>query len=121
MKEKPSYTIIGDNTEVHGSIRVKGSLMIAGYVSGDIEADEVVRIALGARVDGRVMASEVVLNGSVGKGIQAVGKVILGEQSELRGDLIATRLVVEEGAVFSGTGTIVREEERGSLGEENRS
>ena len=116
MKEKPTYTIIGDNTEILGSVKVKGSLMIAGTISGDVEADEVVRVAPGAVITGRITAGEVILNGSVGNGIQAVGKVILGEQSSLNGDLIATRLVVEEGAVFSGTGSVTKENENSDNG-----
>lgn len=111
MKEKPSYTIIGDNTEIDGSVHVKGSLMIAGHITGDVIADDVVRIALGAQVDGRVSGTEIVLNGSVGNGINARGKVLLGDRSRLKGDLIAARLVVEEGAVFKGTGSIIAEKD----------
>ncbi|MCK5521202.1 MAG: polymer-forming cytoskeletal protein [Candidatus Marinimicrobia bacterium] len=112
MKEKPTYTIIGDNTEIQGTVKVKGSIMIAGHISGDVEAEEIVRVALGAQIDGRITAGEVVMNGFVKNGIQATGKVILGEKSDLRGDLIATRLIVEEGAVFSGTGSVMDKNER---------
>jgi len=117
MKEKPSYTIIGDNTVIEGNIKVRGSLMVAGKVTGDVEADETVRIALGAEILGRVKGSEIILNGSVGNGIEAGGKVILGEKSSLKGDLIARRLVVEEGAVFIGSGSISEAENSAAGGQ----
>ncbi|HDR04756.1 MAG TPA: polymer-forming cytoskeletal protein [Candidatus Marinimicrobia bacterium] len=102
MKDRPTYTIIGDNTKIEGTLHIKGSLMVAGEIDGDIFSSETVRIAEEAKVSGKVTAAEVFLNGFVGNGIHCAGKVVLGSQSKLIGELTASRLIVEEGAVFVG-------------------
>lgn len=110
MKERPTYTIIGDNTKIDGSINIEGSLMVAGIINGDVTSSETVRVAESARIAGRITAKDVFLNGKVGNGIYASGRVILGAESHLSGDLVASRLVVEEGAVFTGATKIVEDE-----------
>lgn len=102
MKERPSYTIIGDNTRIEGDLHIEGSLMVAGVINGDIFSTETVRIAEEAKISGKVTAAELYLNGTVGNGVHCSGKVVLGPHSRLIGELTATRLIVEEGAVFVG-------------------
>jgi cytoskeletal protein CcmA (bactofilin family) len=57
MKEKPTYTIIGEDTVIQGSIKVKGSIMISGIVNGDIVAGDAVRISPGGKIKGNVKSS----------------------------------------------------------------
>lgn len=102
MKEKPTYTIIGEDTVIQGNIKVKGSIMISGIVNGDIIAGDAVRISPGGKVKGNVKSKEVYLNGEVTQGINAKQKVKLGSQSILSGDLISRKLIVEEGAKLIG-------------------
>lgn len=110
MKERPTYTIIGDNTRIDGSIEIEGSLMVAGIITGDVTSTETVRVAESARISGKISAKNVFLNGVVGKGIFASGRVVLGTLSHLTGDLVASRLIVEEGAVFTGATKVTEPE-----------
>ena len=102
MKEKPTYTIIGEDTVIQGSIKVKGSIMISGIVNGDIVAGDAVRISPGGEIKGNVKSKEVYLNGKITQGINAKLKVKLGSKSILTGDLISRKLIVEEGAKLFG-------------------
>jgi cytoskeletal protein CcmA (bactofilin family) len=102
MKEKPTYTIIGDDTEIHGDIIIHGSLVIAGRIQGNVTADETVSITAGSIVTGTITARNIFINGTVKKGVIATGKVVLSADSRLEGTLKAAKLIIEEGAIYSG-------------------
>ncbi len=102
MKEKPTYTIIGEDTEVQGAISVKGSIMVSGIVNGSIVAGDTVRIPSTGKIKGNVKAKEVYLNGVVTQGISAEDKVKIGLNGVFTGDLISRKLIVEEGAKIFG-------------------
>jgi cytoskeletal protein CcmA (bactofilin family) len=95
-------TIIGAASEVHGNVIVKGSILVAGKVKGDVISDDFVRVAESAVISGNLEAKSSVIGGQVEGNVLCQTKVQLGRQSTLLGDLKAARLVIEEGAVFSG-------------------
>lgn len=102
MKEKPTYTIIGTNTVIEGPVHVNGDIIIGGTIKSNVDAKGVVRIPEGGLVDGSIKAKEVHLNGQVTQGIHADDKIILGVSSNFSGELVAKKLIVEEGAKISG-------------------
>ncbi len=102
MKEKPTYTIIGTNTVIEGPVHVNGDIIIGGTIKSNVDAKGVVRIPEGGLVDGNIKAKEVHLNGQVTQGIHADDKIILGVSSSFSGELVAKKLIVEEGAKISG-------------------
>lgn len=95
-------TIIGAASEVEGNVIVKGSILVAGHVKGDVLSDDFVRVAESAVISGNLEAKSAVIGGQVEGNVSCQTKVQLGRQSTLLGDLKAARLVIEEGAVFSG-------------------
>ncbi len=111
MKEKPTYTIIGDDTEIKGDVFIKGSIMIAGKISGNVTAGETVNVTAGSVVKGTITAQNIYVSGTVLKGVKASGKVVLGADSRLEGTLQAARLVIEDGAVYSGLCTMTETDE----------
>jgi len=102
MKEKPTYTIIGDDTEIKGDVFIKGSIMIAGKIEGNVTAGETVSITAGSVVNGSISAKDIFISGTVLNGVHATGKVTLGADSRLEGTLKASRLIIEDGARYSG-------------------
>ena len=102
MKEKPTYTIIGEDTEIQGAIKVKGSIMISGIVNGNVVAGDAVRVSSTGVIKGNVKAKEVYLNGEITQGINAKQKIEVGSKSIFTGDLISRKLIVEEGAKLFG-------------------
>ncbi|HDT12219.1 MAG TPA: polymer-forming cytoskeletal protein [Candidatus Marinimicrobia bacterium] len=121
MKEKPTYTIIGDDTEIKGDINVRGSLVIAGRIYGNVTADETVSITAGSIVTGTITARNVYINGTVKKGVKASGKVVLSPDSRLEGTLKAAKLIIEEGAFYSGICSMENEEPEPEASMENSS
>lgn len=102
MKDKPTYTIIGDDTEIRGDVVTEGSITVAGTVDGDLTSPSGVRITAGGKVTGHVKAQDVYLNGTVLGGISADGRVVMSAESRLSGTLKSSRVSVEEGARFDG-------------------
>jgi cytoskeletal protein CcmA (bactofilin family) len=120
MKEKPTYTIIGDDTEIAGNVFIKGSIMIAGKVDGNVTAGETVNVTAGSVVKGMITAQNIYVSGTVLKGVNAKGKVVLGSDSRLEGPLKAARLIIEDGAVYSGLCTMPENEENEETEDRNR-
>jgi cytoskeletal protein CcmA (bactofilin family) len=120
MKEKPTYTIIGDDTEIAGNVFIKGSIMIAGKVDGNVTAGETVNVTAGSVVKGMITAQNIYVSGTVLKGVNAKGKVVLGSDSRLEGPLKAARLIIEDGAVYSGLCTMPENEENEETEDRNQ-
>ena len=95
-------SILGPELEIHGDVKVSGSLLIYGKVFGNIKSNGAVRTANGSEVTGNIVANEATIGGNVDGDIEAEKKVTLGDTSILKGNLKASILTIEEGAKFEG-------------------
>ena len=95
-------TIIGQDAELEGQLKVKASMRIDGRVKGELEAADTVTIGSEGNISGNISARDIVVGGRVDGSLNASGKIVLESNSVLDGDLKANRLVIEEGAVFNG-------------------
>jgi len=95
-------SILGPELEIHGDVKVSGSLLIYGKVFGNIQSTGAVRTASGSQVKGNITAREVTIGGMVDGDVDVDKKVILGNSSALTGNLKAATLTIEEGATFEG-------------------
>ena len=101
MNSKTS-SILGPELEIHGDVKVSGSLLIYGKVFGNIQSTGAVRTASGSEITGNITAKEVTIGGTVNGDVDVDKKVTLGDTSSLTGNLKATTLTIEEGAKFEG-------------------
>ena len=101
MSSKTS-SILGPELEIHGDVKVSGSLLIYGKVFGNIQSNGAVRTASGSEVKGNITAKEVTIGGKVDGDVNVDKKVTLGDTSTLTGNLKAATLNIEEGAQFEG-------------------
>ena len=97
-----SSSILGPELEIHGDVKVSGSLLIYGKVFGNIHSTGAVRTANGSQVKGNITAREVTIGGKVDGDVDVNKKVTLGDSSILTGNLKAAILTIEEGAKFEG-------------------
>ncbi len=61
QSEKPeskTSSILGPELEIHGDVKVSGSLLIYGKVFGNIQSNGAVRTAKGSVVNGNISAKE---------------------------------------------------------------
>lgn len=94
--------LIGAGTVVEGKIRSQGSVRIDGKIVGDVIANDAVAIGISGEVEGNITAKNVTVGGKVRGTITASEKVVFEGKSIIRGDIRATRLVVDEGSIFDG-------------------
>ena len=95
-------TILGRGTVVMGDLDVQNSLRIDGQVKGNIKTTDTVIIGKGGSVEGHIASKHVFLAGRVQGDIITSGRVFLEATSSVTGDIKASRLVIDEGAVFDG-------------------
>ena len=97
-----TLSLISNETTIEGKLVTDGSLRIDGKVVGDVNAKAHVSVGLTGTVEGSITARNVAISGRMKGWIAAAEKLILEGKSTVRGDLKATKLVVDEGAVFDG-------------------
>ena len=100
--ESKSSSILGPELEIHGDVKVSGSLLIYGKVFGSIKSNGTVQTANGSVVNGNISAREASISGKVDGDLDVEKKVTLGDTSHLSGNLKASILTIEEGAKFDG-------------------
>ena len=101
--DKDMGSILGPELKIDGNVIVDGSLLIYGTVNGNIDSLGSVRTAKGSKVKGDIVGNEAHICGLVEGNLAIDGKIILGSESQLSGNLKSGTLVIEEGAKFAGT------------------
>lgn len=95
-------SLIGTGTVVQGKVMTEGSIRIDGTMVGDVVAKANAAIGSSGILDGNLSAKNVSLAGRVKGTVAASEKLILESKSVLQGDIRASKLVVDEGAMFDG-------------------
>ncbi len=104
MKNDPvkELNLIVAGTVVEGKIRSQGSVRVDGKLIGDVTASESLAVGLSGEIEGNVTAKNVMVGGKIRGAVNAAEKVVFEGKSVVRGDIRATRLVIDEGAIFDG-------------------
>ena len=106
--ESKTSSILGPELEIHGDVKVSGSLLIYGKVFGSIQSSGAVRTANGSVVNGNISAKEAAIGGKVDGDLDIEKKATLGDTSFLTGNLKAAILTIEEGAKFDGVCSMLK-------------
>lgn len=103
MATEGSAASIGKSVQIHGEVRGSEDLIVDGTIEGTITLNES-RLTIGpnAHVQANVSARDVIILGSLTGDVIATGRVELRAGSNLRGDIRAGRLSIEENAVLTG-------------------
>jgi cytoskeletal protein CcmA (bactofilin family) len=94
---------IGKSVQIRGEVKGSEDLMIDGVVEGTITLNDS-RLTIGphAHVEANVSARDVVVLGTLNGNVVATGRVELRQGCQLRGDIRAGRLSIEDNSSFSG-------------------
>ena len=101
-------SILGPELEIHGDVKVSGSLFIYGKIFGNIQSNGTVQTANGSVINGNISAKDVAIGGKVDGDLDVEKKVTLGDTSFLTGNLKASIQTIEEGAKFDGVCNMVK-------------
>jgi cytoskeletal protein CcmA (bactofilin family) len=104
--ESPARTSahIGKSVVIRGELSGSEDLSIDGQVEGTIELrDHHLTVGPNGRVQANVNAKEVVIQGTVKGNVRAIDRVEIRKSGSLTGDMVAARVVIEDGAFFKGS------------------
>lgn len=95
---------IGKSVLIKGELSGSEDLYIDGQVEGTIELREHnLTIGPHGRVNANMNAKEVIVQGSLKGNVRAVDRVDIRKTGSVVGDLVAARVVIEDGAYFKGS------------------
>jgi len=105
-KPPPIRSLVGEGTVVRGELRFSEGLRIDGEVIGDViaegDAPSILVISEKARIQGKVIASHVIINGEVKGPIHCLELLELQPKARIEGDVRYETLEMHPGAQVDG-------------------
>jgi cytoskeletal protein CcmA (bactofilin family) len=102
--ESSARAVIGPSLDLQGELSGNEDLLIEGRVQGRIQLPQnAVTIGAKGRVSAQVLARLISIEGEVDGNLVAEELIMLKKSARVRGDLVAPRVVIEDGARFKGT------------------
>jgi cytoskeletal protein CcmA (bactofilin family) len=99
-------TIIGPDASFKGELSFEKGMRLMGKFEGRITTAGRLHIAKEARMQADVEGGAIVVEGEVKGNLTANDRIELKQTARLEGDIRATKLTVDEGAIFSGHVTV---------------
>lgn len=99
-----SSTVIGPSVKVQGDIISDEDLVIEGQVDGTITCNaHTVTIGKNGKLKANVSAKDVKIDGSIEGNISGIERVLVTASGVVRGNIVAPRVILEDGARFKGS------------------
>lgn len=99
---EPGESTLGRGARVRGRIEGEGDLRVEGQVEGDVRVSGQLAIEEGAAITGDIEAAAVVIGGALTGDVASRGAVTVRATAQVRGNLGASEVSLEEGASFHG-------------------
>lgn len=94
--------LVGKGTVFEGTVRAENDVRASGQVIGTLRVEGKAMIAESGSVDGEIIATNADIAGRVQGEIEIEERLVLKSTARVDGNITTDRLVVEEGAQFSG-------------------
>ena len=96
------HNIIGKDTVIEGTLRSSGNVHISGTVNGNVDVQGRTIVMPGGRVDGEVSSTSAEIGGRIQGQVNVKERLVLKSTAVVDGDIRTDKLVIEDGAAFSG-------------------
>lgn len=100
--EKDAETIIGPSVRVKGNFHGQGNIIIEGLVEGSIKTDKHLLIGEKAVITAGIEAGEAKIGGVINGNIVIKGYLEITASAKINGDIEATVISIEKGALING-------------------
>lgn len=94
--------VLGPRDRLVGTLHIEGDLRLGGTVEGEVDATGDVEIDDEAKVNASVAGRDVSIRGHVSGPVTARKRLVVAKSGSLTGDVRVARLVIQDGATFSG-------------------
>ena len=101
---------LGSGTVVEGTVRTTNSIRVDGKIKGKLICKNTLTVGVNGVVEGEIEAKNAIVGGKIHGKIRVTEKLVLETESVLIGDLKASKLLIDEGAVFEGTSDMGKKE-----------
>jgi len=101
--EASNINLIGAGTSIEGHVHSEGDIRIDGKVKGTVSSKSKVVLGNTAVIDGDIECKNADISGKVKGKTQVSEMLYLKSSAEVNGDITTGKLVVEVGAVFTGS------------------
>jgi len=96
-------SVIGEGSVFEGTFEVTGNLRVDGKFKGDLDVTETLVVGKNGQVDATVKTKNAVVAGTIQGDLNASDKITLQSGSRLEGEMVTSKLVIEEGVSFQGS------------------
>ena len=93
---------LGPNDRLIGELHIDGDVRLGGTVQGEIHATGDVEVDDEAKVNASLAGGDINIRGSVSGPVTARKRLVVARSGTLTGDVRVARLVIQDGATFSG-------------------
>ena len=93
---------LGPNDRLIGELHIDGDVRLAGTVQGEIHATGDVEVDDAAKVNASLAGGDINIRGHVSGPVTARKRLVVAKSGSLTGDVRVARLVIQDGATFSG-------------------
>lgn len=101
--QNQSINIISEGTVIKGDIIANGDFRIDGELAGNISSKGRLVVGPKGKVEGEIKCANIEVSGYIKGKISARELLNMKATSKIAGDIIAGKLSVEPGSVFTGT------------------
>jgi cytoskeletal protein CcmA (bactofilin family) len=98
-----SINIISEGTKIKGDVIANGDIRIDGELLGNISAKGRLVIGPKGKIEGQIICNNIEISGYVKGKVTASELINMKSTSQIIGDIVAGKLSVEPGSLFSGT------------------
>ncbi|NOZ26968.1 MAG: polymer-forming cytoskeletal protein [Chloroflexi bacterium] len=98
---RDAAAIIDRNTQLSGTLRSDGNVLIEGTFEGEIEAKETILVEREAQAQGQLRANNVIISGSFDGQIVCQNRFRVTPTGSIKGEINTSILVVEEGSTVN--------------------
>jgi len=106
---------IGQGTKVTGNFQFEGTTTIEGEISGEISVHGNLIIGEHATIEGKIVATSVLVRGKVNGNIQVEKRIEIQPRGVVVGDITTPNLVIGDGAIFEGNCFMKKEQKEGKV------
>jgi cytoskeletal protein CcmA (bactofilin family) len=95
-------TVIGPDASFRGELSFDSSAKVLGRIEGSINAKGRIHLADGSTCKATVHAKEIAVEGAIEGNLEATDRVDVKPTGRINGDIVASRMIMAEGASING-------------------
>ncbi len=112
IKEGRLSGFVGNGTVLTGETNFQAMLRVDGHLTGRVtSSDGTLVVGSTGRVDANIMVAAAIIGGTVNGDIIATEKLELGRTARVVGNIQTPRLLIEDGATFEGSCSMLKSKE----------